>query len=106
MKKPHTLIVMERRNRLLAEGMCVSCGKRPAVAGPRGGRERCSECREANTRQVQAARQKRERKAPPGTCRMCLDRPATIGPRGGEAFCDTCRDRGATYDHKRRGKAS
>lgn len=95
-------LVYARRDRLKAEGVCIDCGRHPAVPGPRGGRMRCETCRIKQQESVLRYR-KRRRREEPGKCAICFKRPATPGPRGGTTACDVCRERSRDWKEQHDG---
>lgn len=89
---------LERRNRLRAEGICVSCLKRPATLGPSGGTKCCDHCRELiRTAPSQAAAVARRAelqriRCENAKCAICGE-PISLGPQGGKSRCGPCRDK-------------
>ncbi len=79
----------EWRELMLARGMCVACGKEPAMAG----RQMCRAC---NARLRASYRERRAARIAAGLCVRCGKEPS----RPGLLTCQACGD--ATKAYKRR----
>lgn len=79
----------QHRAALKAAGLCVDCGKRPAVT------RLCADCRESRR---QASRRFRARRKAEGYCLGCGTRRAIPG----QSQCERCRERHREYRLQRR----
>ena len=85
----------ERRKRLLAEGICAQCQKRPIVIGPRGGKTRCLECQIEHKRDsVTRTKARRADLRTAGRCVYCGKPVRRAGPRGSRRWCEACQRKG------------
>jgi len=74
----------ERREALKQAGICVVCGKQPAISGL----VHCQKCRDKNKERLKEIRKKRKRQ---GVCILCNE-PALRG----SVFCKEHKKRGDT----------
>lgn len=69
-----------RHDRLKAAGLCVCCGKSPAIAG----HSLCVSCNEKNNQRSRQYKSRYRRKFPPGTCCRCGKPPC----KESQFFCE------------------
>lgn len=62
LERSHGEMIRDRERRLLAEGLCCSCGQVPATRGPRGSMRHCDVCREKQRQASKASIERRQRK--------------------------------------------